>query len=146
MNALKNFKLAGVSMLVVVGVAACNNPWSTESASKSESADKSMDQAAKDTGEKTSSAAGKIGSSLERQSSKAGVAINDAEITTKVKGAILVEPGLKSLDISVDTVKGVVTLSGSVDSIIKRERAQTLASEVDGVTSVDNQLALTSSK
>ncbi len=105
-----------------------------------------MDQAAKDTGEKTSSAAGKIGSSLERQSSKAGVAINDAEITTKVKGAILVEPGLKSLDISVDTVKGVVTLSGSVDSIIKRERAQTLASEVDGVTSVDNQLALTSSK
>ncbi len=34
---------------------------------------------------------------------KASVAIDDAEITTKAKAAIFAEPGLKSLQISVDT-------------------------------------------
>jgi len=53
---------------------------------------------------------------MAEQSEKAGVAIDDAEITTKVKAAIFAEPGLKTLQISVDTIKGVVTLSGSVDS------------------------------
>jgi hyperosmotically inducible protein len=44
------------------------------------------------------------------------VTIDDAEITTKVKAGILAEPGFKSLQICLDTIKGVVTLSGSVDS------------------------------
>ena len=68
--------------------------------------------------------------------------IDDAEITTKVKAAIFAEPGLKTLQISVDTIKGVVTLSGSVDSSPSRDRAKALAGAVAGVKEVKNQLVI----
>lgn len=50
------------------------------------------------------------------KSNKAGVAIDDAAVTARVKAAIFTAPGLDTLQISVDTVKGVVRLSGLVDS------------------------------
>jgi osmotically-inducible protein OsmY len=78
------------------------------------------------------------------QSDKAGVAIDDAEITTKVKAAIFAAPGLKTLQISVDTIKGVVTLSGSVDTLASGELAKALAGAVTGVSRVKNQLVLVS--
>ena len=80
------------------------------------------------------------------QSAKAGVAIDDTEITTKVKAAIFAEPGLKTLQISVDTVKGVVTLSGSVDSQASSNRTKELASAVAGVRDVENRLVVKSNK
>ena len=68
------------------------------------------------------------------------VTMDDAEITTKVKAGIFAEPGLKSLQIGVDTIKGVVTLSGSVDSWPSSDRAKTLAGAVAGVKEVKNLL------
>ena len=56
------------------------------------------------------------------------------------KAAIFAEPGLKTLQISVDTVKSVVTLSGSVDSEPSSDRVKVLASAVSGVTRVENRL------
>ena len=44
------------------------------------------------------------------------MAVDDATITTKVKSAVFAEPGLKTLQIGVDTKDGVVTLSGTVDT------------------------------
>ena len=82
----------------------------------------------------------KVGAKINTQSEKAGVTIDDAEITTRVKAAIFAEPGLQTLKISVDTVKGVVTLSGSVESQSNSDRAKALASAVAGVTSVENRL------
>lgn len=79
---------------------------------------------------------------LGEQGDKAGVAINDAEITTKVKAAIFAEPGLKTLQISVDTIQGVVTLTGSVDNQQNSDRARGLAIAVAGVKDVDNRLML----
>lgn len=76
------------------------------------------------------------------QGEKAEIAIDDTEITTKVKAAIFAEPGLKTLQISVDTVKGVVTLSGSVASAPNSDKAKALASAVSGVKEVNNQLAI----
>ena len=45
-----------------------------------------------------------------------GQYVDDTVITTKVKAAILEEPGLKSSEINVETFKGVVQLSGFVSS------------------------------
>jgi hyperosmotically inducible protein len=70
--------------------------------------------------------------------------LSDAAITTRVKAAILAEPGLKSLQINVDTTNRVVKLSGSVDSQTLKDRAQQLASAVEGVESVDNRLVVKS--
>ncbi len=71
---------------------------------------------------------------------KAVVATDDAAITAKVKAAILAEPGLKSLQINVDTKDGTVTLSGMVDNADLRERAKQLTSSTAGVKGVVDQL------
>ena len=136
MKALENFKLIGMSILLVAGLDACNKPGPAETAG--EKIDQTADEASKKMGE----AADKAGEKMSEQREKAGAAIDDAEITAKVKAAIFAESGLKSLQISVDTVKGVVTLSGSVDSMSNSDKAKTLASAVAGVKDVENRLVL----
>ncbi len=132
MNHPKNFKLIGISMLLAVGLIACGKPGPAETAGQK--IDASVDKA----GVKIDEAVDKLG----EQGDKAGVAINDAEITTKVKAAIFAEPGLKTLQISVDTIQGVVTLTGSVDNQQNSDRARGLAIAVAGVKDVDNRLML----
>ena len=140
MKVAENIKLIGVSLLVVVGLAACDKPGPAETAGKK------IDQTVDKVGEKIGAAADTVGDKLGAQTAKAGVAIDDAEITSKVKAAIFAEPGIKTLQISVDTVKGVVTLSGSVDSQSISNRAGELASAVAGVSDVENRLAVKSNK
>jgi len=64
--------------------------------------------------------------------------------TTKVKTALLAEPGLKSLEISVDTKDGTVTLSGKVDSADQRDRAKQIAQSTGGVKGVVDNLTVKS--
>lgn len=87
-------------------------------------------------------AASDMGDTLERKADQAGQAIDDAAITTSVKGKYLVDDTLKGLEISVDTVQGVVKLTGSVQSDSAKELATQIAQTVDGVVSVDNQLTV----
>jgi len=136
MNVLANLKLISISTLLVAGLAACDNPGPAESAGKK------IDQSVNDAGSKISESADKVAGKLGSQGEKAGVAIDDAAITSKIKAAIFAEPGLKTLQISVDTVKGVVTLSGSVDSLQNSDRVKALAGAVDGVNKVENRLVL----
>lgn len=140
MKALENFKLIGMSVLLVAGLAACNKPGPAETAGKK------IDQTADEASKKMGEAADKAGEKMGEQREKAGAAINDAEITAKVKAAIFAESGLKSLQISVDTVKGVVTLSGMVDSQESSDKAKALASGVAGVRDVENRLEVKSAK
>ena len=67
-----------------------------------------------------------------------GQYVDDSLITTKVKTAILNEPSLKVSQITVETYKGVVQLSGFVDSAAAGTKAAELARLVTGVTSVKN--------
>lgn len=69
-----------------------------------------------------------------------GEYFDDFAITTKVKSAILAKPKLKTLQISVETFKGVVQLSGFVDSIEESTRAAEVARTVRGVKMVNNSL------
>ena len=140
MKALKNFELVSISMLLVIGLAACNKPGPAETAGKK------IDQTVDEAGKKMGEAADKVGEKMNEQGSKAGVVIDDAEITTKVKAAIFAEPGLKTLQISVNTVNGLVTLSGSVDSKQSSDRAKELAGAVTGAKDVENRLVLKSNK
>jgi hypothetical protein len=137
-NITENLKIFGVSMLLVAGLAACEkqNPGPAESAGKN--IDRTMDQA----GKKIGDAVDKVGDKMGEQSMKAGVAIDDTEITAKIKAAFLAESGLKTLQISVDTVKGVVTLSGSVEKQSQSDMAMAMAGAVSGVSQVNNQLVV----
>lgn len=71
---------------------------------------------------------------------KVATAADDTAITAKVKAAILAEPGLKSLQIDVDTRDATVTLSGSVDSDMMRHRARQIAMSTEGVRNVVDNL------
>ena len=71
-----------------------------------------------------------------------GEYIDDTVITTKVKAAILNEPTLKSAEINVETFKGVVQLSGFVNSQADIATAASVARGIKGVTSVKNDMRL----
>ncbi len=101
-----------------------------------------VDQAATTAGQKMDQAANKVGAATERAAEKTAVVVEDSAITTKVKSAVLAEPGLKTLQIGVDTKDGVVTLSGTVDTPVLKERAMQIAQKVDGVRSVVDNLAI----
>jgi hyperosmotically inducible periplasmic protein len=75
---------------------------------------------------------------------KTATAVDDSTLTAKVKAALLAEPGLRSLQISVDTKNAAVTLSGSVDSATSKDRAREVASSVAGVATVIDQLTVKS--
>jgi osmotically-inducible protein OsmY len=69
-----------------------------------------------------------------------GQYVDDSVITTKVKGAIFDEQSLKVFQINVKTYKGIVQLSGFVDSQQNVKKAGEIAGSVNGVVSVENGL------
>jgi osmotically-inducible protein OsmY len=71
---------------------------------------------------------------------KSGAVVADSVITTKVKADIFKEPELKSMAIHVETEKGVVMLSGFVDTKADADKAVRLAKSVEGVTSVKSAI------
>jgi osmotically-inducible protein OsmY len=71
-----------------------------------------------------------------------GEYIDDSAITAKVKTALLNEPTLKSNEISVETFKGRVQLSGFVSSRANIDTAVQVAQAVGGVASVKNDMQL----
>ncbi len=68
--------------------------------------------------------------------------VDDATITAGVKAAIVREPTLKVFEIDVETVQGVVQLSGFVSSADSVAAAASVARTVKGVKSVKNDLRL----
>ncbi len=83
-----------------------------------------------------------LGCAATPQSASTGQIVDDSVITTKVKAAILEEPSLKTLQISVETYKGIVQLSGFVDSSQSVKKAGEVAGRVAGVVSVKNDLTV----
>ena len=71
-----------------------------------------------------------------------GTELDDTVVTTKVKSALLADADVKSFDFKVETRKGVVQLSGYVDSQAQVDRALATTAGVQGVNSIENKLAL----
>jgi hyperosmotically inducible protein len=64
--------------------------------------------------------------------------VNDTWITTKVKADLLATENVSGLDIKVETVNGVVTLSGAVANKAQKDKAVEVATKIKGVTRVDS--------
>ena len=69
-----------------------------------------------------------------------GEYVDDSVITTKIKSLLAADDFLKSFEISVETYKGIVQLSGFVDSQKAVDKAGEIARSVKGVKSVKNNL------
>ena len=64
--------------------------------------------------------------------------VTDTWITTKVKTELATTDGVKSMDINVETVDGVVSLIGVLDSDVAVQKAIAAAQSVKGVKKVDS--------
>jgi osmotically-inducible protein OsmY len=81
-----------------------------------------------------------LGCAATQRRESTGQYIDDTVITAKVKAAIFNDSELKMLQITVETYKGVVQLSGFVDSAQHVKQAGEVAGSVSGVTEVKNDL------
>lgn len=64
--------------------------------------------------------------------------INDTWITTKVKSSLLADSDVAGTEVSVETINGVVHLSGYVDDQRQIDRAVEVARDIEGVTRVES--------
>lgn len=78
------------------------------------------------------------------QQQRVSAYIDDATVTAKVKAELIKDAGLDGIDISVETHKGQVILSGFVNNGEQLLRAVHIASGVNGVQSVKNALVIRS--
>jgi hyperosmotically inducible protein len=91
-------------------------------------------------GEAIAEGANKIGAAASTVAERGSEALADASITAKIKSKMALDESVRALDIDVDTVDGVVTLTGNVGSIAVRDRAVELATETAGVRTVQDRL------
>lgn len=132
----RKITVIAISLILALGLSACDKSGSAEQAGKK------LDQVASDAGKKVDETVYKVENKISEQSEKTAQVFDDTEITTRVKAEFLGEAGLKSMQISVDTLNGVVTLTGNVDSKANSDKAATRAMAISGVKDVKNQLVV----
>jgi len=82
------------------------------------------------------------GSTVPANQETPGEYVSDAWITTKVKAALMDDPGVKAREVNVETFKGAVQLSGFVSTTAAMSEALRLTRGIKGVTSVKNDMRL----
>jgi len=135
-------RFAGVSLLLAGALASFPGLASSQPEGTAEKAGQQIDRAA----DKAGQAATDIKESASRTAESTGEYMDDSAITAKVKWAILRDPDLKTLEISVATTDGVVSLTGAVDSQQSIERAAEVARDNPNVKSVENHLTVKGAK
>ena len=73
-----------------------------------------------------------------------GEYIDDSVVTTKVKAALFADKLVSGFAVKVVTFKGVVQLSGFVDTAAEKQQAEKVALAVNGVRSVENNITVKS--
>lgn len=127
---------------LALGLSACGKTEDPTVGQRLDSAVEKTEQAATDTRNQAESAMQSAENKIEQGANTAKAAMDDAAITAQVSASLAKDPDLSALKIDVDTVDGKVTLNGPAPTTVARDRAETLAKAVAGVTSVSNQLVV----
>ncbi|MDD2987822.1 MAG: BON domain-containing protein [Zoogloea sp.] len=80
------------------------------------------------------------GCAVTREQSTVGQYVDDTTITTRVKTKFAEDSTVSAMAINVETLKGVVQLSGFAKSSAERNKAEELARGTPGVSSVRNDI------
>lgn len=140
---LANRVLVISCLSVVLGLAGCQEEGSAEKAGKKiDRAAENAEQKIEQTTEQAKKDIEGAKESVTGKTETAGQYIDDSVITTKVKTAILNDPLLNASHIEVTTDKGVVKLSGTVDSEPSISRATEVAKSQENVKSVQTDLTV----
>ncbi len=131
-----------ISPSAALFLAAALATFSGLAASQPEGTAEKAGQQVDQTLEKAGEAAADMKESAGEKAESAGEYMDDSAITAKVKFAILRDPDLEVLQISVTTTDGVVNLAGVVDSQQSIERATEVARGIANVKSVESNLTV----
>ena len=82
------------------------------------------------------------GCAVTRSQESVGAYVDDAAITTSVKGRYVDNKDVDASSIGVETLNGTVMLSGFAKNATEKGTAETLAWKVNGVKSVKNQIVV----
>lgn len=82
------------------------------------------------------------GCAVSRGQETVGAYIDDAGITAIVKSRFFEDKDVAGSSISVETLNGTVMLSGFAKNALERNKAESIARGVKGVTSVKNEIAI----
>lgn len=82
------------------------------------------------------------GCSVMRHQETTGAYVDDSVITTRVKTKFAQDSQVSAMAINVETMKGVVQLSGFAKSADEKSRAEELARTVKGVSDVRNDIVV----
>lgn len=77
-----------------------------------------------------------------RDQQTVGAYVDDAAITTEIKGKMAADKDVAATSISVETMNGVTQLSGFAKSQAEKDRAAAIAREAKGVRSVRNDIVV----
>ena len=84
------------------------------------------------------------GCAVARDQQPVGSYIDDTTLTTRIKAKFAADHKVSAMAINVETLKGVVQLSGFAKTSDEREQAEQLARSVTGVVSVRNDIIVRS--
>jgi hyperosmotically inducible periplasmic protein len=130
------------TMVAAMALAGCSKRDETDARDSTNATVASAGQKAREAGNDARTGMDKAKDATENAAAKMGDKIDDAVITTSVKTELAKDASLSALKINVDTANGRVALKGRAPSNEAREHATTLAQNVKGVVSVDNQLTV----
>jgi osmotically-inducible protein OsmY len=82
------------------------------------------------------------GCAVTRDQQTVGAYVDDATITTRLKAKYAEDPTVGAMAISVETLNGVVQLSGFAKSATEKAQAEKLARDISGVKSVRNDIVV----
>lgn len=82
------------------------------------------------------------GCAVQRGQETLGAYVDDAAITTSVKARFVDNKDVDASSIKVETLNGVVMLSGFAKSSTEKTTAEGIAAKVSGVRSVRNEIAV----
>lgn len=87
---------------------------------------------------------GTAGCAVVRDQETVGAYVDDTALTTRVKAKFADDKTVSAMSISVETLKGVVQLSGFAKSAEEKAMAERLARGTSGVTGVRNDIIVRS--
>jgi hyperosmotically inducible periplasmic protein len=132
------------SAAVLLALSACNKQDDGKTVGQSiDSGIAKTEQVAKDAGNTMKDASKEAQAAGSQAGASVGEKIDDVAITAKVSGSLAKDPDLSAIKINVDTKDGVVTLNGPAPSAAAKDKATAIAKQVQGVSSVNNQLMVT---
>lgn len=111
----KSHLVVGISLLSLTPLVACNRADTDESARRAASEARDI-------------------------AGRAGEQLADSWLATKIQAQFFADDDVKARDISVSARDGIVTLSGTVDSVEAHDEAISIVRNTDGVEKVDDKL------